>query len=233
MGDADKRLPRKPAGVLFDLDDTLYNRRSTFRAWSETFLRERLGIIDHAECARQLRWMESLDANGYGSKHAVIVEMSHRFPNAAGTVETFYDEFVDRVAFDPEAESLLDHLDAAGLPYGVVTNGSPRQLRKVEALGLGERTRTILISEIFGAKKPEPAIFLAAARSIDVAPGDILFVGDHPLNDIAGARSVGMMTAWLHRNRPWPDGLDPADLTIDDLIQLLPHLAPDYQGAMP
>jgi len=213
-------FPRPIDGVLFDLDDTLYNRRATFRAWSEIFLRERLGITSDGECAEIVTWMESLDANGYGSKHAVIVELCARFPSAIGQVEAFYDEFVERVQFDPEAVELLDHLDATALPYGVITNGTARQQRKIDALRLGDRTSTILISDIFGDKKPSAPIFLAAAKSIGVAPVDILFVGDHPINDIQGARSVGMMTAWLHRDRPWPQEVPPADLTIDNLQNL-------------
>jgi putative hydrolase of the HAD superfamily len=220
MENGSRRLPRKTEGVLFDLDDTLYDRQATFRTWSEAFLRERVGIVDDAECAELLWWMESLDANGYGSKHAIMVEMSRRFPRARGSVEGFYDEFVDRVAFDPEARELLDRLDAAGMPYGVVTNGSSRQLRKVEALRLGDRTKTILVSEIFGAKKPERSIFLAAAKSIGVAPDAILFVGDHPVNDVDGAHSAGMMTAWLRRGRLWPPELAEADLTIESLSEL-------------
>jgi len=217
-------FPRPIRGILFDLDDTLYNRRATFRTWSEIFLRERLGIVDDIECTEIVTWMESLDANGYGSKHAVIVELCARFPNAAGRVEDFYDEFVDRVQFDPEAVDLLDHLDALALPYGVITNGTARQQRKIDALRLDDRTSTILISDIYGDKKPNAPIFLAAASSIGIDPVDILFVGDHPINDIIGARKVGMMTAWLHRNRPWPMDLPPADLTIDSLTELISQL---------
>ena len=213
-------LPRFVDGVLFDLDDTLYDRWATFRAWSELYLRERLGFVDDAECAQIVAWMEALDGNGYGSKHAVIVELCRRFPEAKGDVESFYDEFVGRVAFDLEAAKLLDHLDQYGYPYGIITNGTERQLRKIEALQLRDRTDTIFISDIFGDKKPNAPIFLAAAQSLGVEPSSILFVGDHPVNDIEGARSVGMMTAWLHRGRPWPSELAPADLVIDSLGDL-------------
>ena len=49
---------------------------------------------------------------------------------------------------------------------------------------------------------------------------------DHPINDIVGARSVGMRTAWLHRGKPWPAdaGREP-DLALGSLAELLPTLA--------
>jgi putative hydrolase of the HAD superfamily len=217
------RLIGRIKGVLFDLDDTLYDRRAAFREWGLIFLRERLRV-DEAECAKVMGWMESLDANGYGSKHTIIIEMCRRFPEAKGSVEGFYDEFVERVSLDSETTKVLAHLESRRIPYGVVTNGTERQWRKIDALGLRQRTQTILVSETFGAKKPEEAIFLAAAKSIDIAPSQVLFVGDHPVNDVTGARSSGMLTAWLHRDRPWPPELQPADVTISSLDELLPLL---------
>ena len=41
-----------------------------------------------------------------------------------------------------------------------------------------------------GAEKPDPAIFLAAANSLGVAPNETLMVGDHPVD--AGAERAGM-----------------------------------------
>lgn len=215
-------LPRPALGVLFDLDDTLYDRQAAFRNWGRLFLRERLGVIDEGECASTMAWIESLDANGYGSKHAVIVELCRRYPKAAGCVDTFYDEFVQRIELDPESELVLSHLEAGGIPFGIITNGSERQWRKIDALRLDARTNTILVSETFGVKKPHPSIFLAAAESIAVTPASILFVGDNPHADIAGAKSVGMLTAWLHRGRPWPVELASPDVTISRMSDLLP-----------
>jgi putative hydrolase of the HAD superfamily len=41
-----------------------------------------------------------------------------------------------------------------------------------------------------GAEKPDPAIFLAAAKSLGVTPRETLMVGDHAVD--AGAERAGM-----------------------------------------
>jgi len=35
------------------------------------------------------------------------------------------------------------------------------------------------------------------------------FVGDHPVNDIAGAHSAGMRAIWLRGFHDWPGDLEP------------------------
>ncbi len=219
-----KTTPPQPAvhGVLFDLDDTLYDRQATFRAWTQTFIAERLQISDPAEREELLTWIESVDANGYGSKHDVMRGFKSRFPDVAGTVNDFYDDFIQRVALDDSAADLLNVLDAKAVPYGIVTNGSMRQWSKIRRMGLEMRTSAIFVSEEFGAKKPHPSIFLAAAAAIGVEPRDILFVGDNPGYDIVGSQEVGMQTAWLPRGRTWPDAIKARpDITITDLREII------------
>ncbi|BCL82234.1 hypothetical protein ccbrp13_46990 [Ktedonobacteria bacterium brp13] len=71
------------------------------------------------------------------------------------------------------------------------------QRRKIERLHLDQLTSCIFISEAFGVKKPEAAIFLAAASYVNLPPEQILFVGDHTYLDIWEAHAVGMKTVWL------------------------------------
>jgi FMN phosphatase YigB (HAD superfamily) len=86
-------------------------------------------------------------------------------------------------------------------------------------------TTCIFVCELVGSRKPEAAIFLAAAACLHLAPERILFVGDTPEADIVGAHRVGMRTAWVRRtDRAWPRHLAVAacDLTITTLAELLP-----------
>ena len=215
--------------VLFDLDDTLYDREAAFGRWAAAFVGTRLNPRDEAERREVLGWIASLDASGYGSKYAMFEALHARYPalrEASDTsIERFFEELLAEIRLEPETEVLLAALERAGLPFGVVTNGSARQWRKIERLGLGARTECLFVSETFGSRKPEPAIFLAAAACLGVAPAAVLFVGDHPVNDVVGARRVGMRTAWLHRGKPWPnDTQDKPDVTLDRLTDLLPRL---------
>lgn len=227
-----KRLGRRFRAVLFDLDDTLYDRHAAFARWAESYLHEMCGLTDKASRLEALAQIALLDAGGYGSKKAVLEEVCRLYPSVDETENTgkatalFYEQFFSQLALDAEAVEVLAVLDAAEMPWGVVTNGLARQWRKLEQMGLTERTSCLFVSDTFGSKKPDPAIFLAAAECLKVAPKDILFVGDHPANDILGAQNVGMQTAWLPRGKHWPDdcGHSTPDLTLASLTDLLPLL---------
>ena len=211
--------------VLFDLDDTLYSRRAAFACWADGYLTNTLRLTDPAEAASVRALIHSLDLNGYGSKQAIFERLHADYPALPGSparsLETFFGEFLTHVRPDPDTETLLDALAQASLPFGVITNGSARQWRKLEALGLPARTDCLFVSETFGTKKPDPAIFRAAAAHLGVAPAHILFVGDNPAADIVGAQSVGMAAAWLPSAQPWPDELDSRpDFVINTLTEV-------------
>lgn len=83
-----------------------------------------------------------------------------------------------------------------------------------------------------GLRKPDPAIYLAAAERLGVAPERCLYCGDGAYGELSGAAAVGM-TPYLIRD---PD-LDPDDAlrpepevwdgpAVDDLRGLLPLLPP-------
>lgn len=83
-----------------------------------------------------------------------------------------------------------------------------------------------------GLRKPDPAIYLAAAERLAVAPERCLYCGDGAYGELSGAAAVGM-TPYLIRD---PD-LDPDDAlrpepevwdgpAVDDLRDLLPLLPP-------
>ena len=51
-------------------------------------------------------------------------------------------------------------------------------------------------------QKPDHLPFLEAIGRINVKPESILYVGDHPFNDIKPANEMGMDTLWIdHLNK--------------------------------
>ncbi len=213
------------AAMLFDLDDTLYSRRAAFASWLDAYVTNTLRLTDAAEteCVRAL--VHSLDLNGYGSKQAIFERLHTLYPALPGDAprsqETFFAEFLTHIIPEAETEVLLDALAAAKIPFGVITNGSARQWRKIEALGLDKRTTCLFVSGTFGVKKPDPAIFHAAADCLCLTPSEVLFVGDNPHADIGGAHAAGMPAAWLHRGQEWPAEIkDKPEFVISELGEI-------------
>jgi len=233
------------AALLFDLDNTLFDRDWAVRRWAEAFARAHLALPDDNAGARAeaVAFALALDARGYGAKPPMFAALKARYPALSASVEELVDAFYRQVptyaALDGGARRLLDALEYARVPFGIVTNGSRYQLHTIQALGLDARTPCILVSELVGCRKPDTAIFAAAAARLRVQPGAVLFVGDNPEADVWGAHRAGMRTAWLRRDRgqAWPATIAErcADLTIgalDDLVGLVGRaICPGQAGA--
>jgi 2-haloacid dehalogenase len=56
----------------------------------------------------------------------------------------------------------------------------------------------ILSAEVFRAYKPDPAVYLGAARVFDVPPAQVMLVAAHQ-DDLAAARACGLCTAYIER----------------------------------
>lgn len=63
----------------------------------------------------------------------------------------------------------------------------------------------VLSAELFGRFKPDPAVYLGAARLLDLAPGQLMMVAAHPF-DLLAAQRAGLRTAYIPRPAEWGAG---------------------------
>ena len=96
-------------------------------------------------------------------------------------------------------------------------------LRKVlEHFGVARYFDVISFSDEIGVRKPHPDIFTRTLSALAVPPEAALHVGDDPIADVGGAKSVGMLA--IHLRRPADaDPPVPADATVFTL-QDVPRL---------
>jgi putative hydrolase of the HAD superfamily len=73
-----------------------------------------------------------------------------------------------------------------------VSNFDHRLYGLLEDLRIRPLLDAVILPSDAGAAKPDPRIFQLALRRIGVSPGDALFVGDDPEEDLAGARAAGL-----------------------------------------
>jgi putative hydrolase of the HAD superfamily len=222
-------LPYTVNAVLFDLDNTLADRDEAFLRWARWFAVDTLGCETPSEIESAVASLIVRDAGGYTPRDAFIRALQEQHACLDDDVETLIAALRSQLVahlppLDERATTLLTALDEAHVPWGIVTNGSSvSQLGKIHHLGLADRAHCIVISEEVGIRKPDAEIFRLASERLGVAVSDVLFVGDHPEADVAGAANAGMRTAWLRRSRPWPSHLEPLvpDLVIDSLHDLM------------
>ena len=99
----------------------------------------------------------------------------------------------DSVVF-PGIGALLDQLDDAGRPWGVVTN-KPESLTNplLEALALADRCACIVSGDSLPVRKPNPAPLLLACEIAGVDTSRSIYIGD-AYRDIEAGLRAGMAT---------------------------------------
>jgi putative hydrolase of the HAD superfamily len=91
-----------------------------------------------------------------------------------------------------------------------------------KGLGLEPYLDVIASSEEAGADKPDPAIFRFALEQVGVEPSEAIHVGDQYLQDVVGARNVGIMPIFIDRFDVSPEVTDCA--RIHELTELTRYI---------
>lgn len=222
-------------GVLFDIDDTLIDLRSAALAGFH-----RQTEFDFAAVPTKQREAAAddyaRDAGGHYERYMAgeltfigqRIERIHRayarvgVPSPSGpALEAWSSDYEHaiRAAWAPfdDVHACLDELDALGIPYGAVSNNVEEYQRgKLNAAGL-ERITVVVGSDTAGAPKPDPRPFLAGVALLGTVPGATLYVGDNPVNDVAGALAAGLRAVLLDRD---PDLTNDIPGTLSDLSLL-------------
>lgn len=132
-----------------------------------------------------------------------------------------FDAARNDVSFFPGTLTALRALKAK-YPLVAVTNGNAN----LHTIGIAQLFSAIVTAVDVGVPKPARPIFAAAIEHAGCTPAETLHVGDHPAQDVAGARDAGMRTAWVNREaRDWPADLPPADLQVHNIGELPALLA--------
>ena len=111
-------------------------------------------------------------------------------------------------------------LDALRADYrlGLLSNGS----RLPETVGLAGYFETVVFAQDHRVAKPDKGIFEVVERELGVGPEVCVLVGDHPVNDVAGAHGAGWRSVWIDRDGsvPFPGDGPPPDAVVRTLTEL-------------
>jgi 2-haloalkanoic acid dehalogenase type II len=219
--------------VTFDLDNTLWDVEPTLIAAERTQfawlaqhysqLTERFSKLEirehrmafwksHPELAHQISELrvqstrELLLKAGYGEEEA-----------SSGAIAAFEEFLQVRHQVEPYEEA-LEVLEALAELYtlGALTNGNA-DIFKVD---IGACFDFAYTAEQVNASKPMPDMFHAALARTEVAPTELVHVGDNPDHDVGGAHAAGVFAVWLNASgEPWPSGRPP-HIEINNLREL-------------
>jgi beta-phosphoglucomutase-like phosphatase (HAD superfamily) len=180
----------RPDLVIFDCDGVLVDSEPVTNALLKDDLAQR-GLP---------MTLDQIDKTFVGGTMARVgeqaAEMGADIP--ADWVDQIYREMYRRLGLGTPiiegVEAAMDRLDAAGIPYCVGSNGSLEKMSITLGQHPGLQTRLqgrLYSAHAHGTAKPDPDLFLIAARDFGVPPMRTAVVDDSPTGCIA-ARRAGM-----------------------------------------
>jgi len=204
--------------VVFDLDGVLIQSEEVWDDVRERFVRERGGRYD-AEIQRAMMGMSSPEWSRYLHEHAGVPDE----PDAinAEVVRRLLSAYRDRLPLIPGALDAVGRLGAR-FPLGIASSSNRELIDAVlEAAGLAPLFAATVSSEEVAHGKPEPDVYLEAARRLGVAPERCAAVEDSH-GGIRAAKNAGMRVVAIPNPSYPPDdeALALADVIIDSLDEL-------------
>ncbi len=119
----------------------------------------------------------------------------HEIPTHVNRVFDHFLEYRNQIELFPETTPLLTNL-SQNHTLIALSNGNA----DIHRVGLGQFFAAHFSAESTGKPKPDPTMFLKALEYADVKPHQAIHVGDHPEEDVAAARQIGMHTIWFNQN---------------------------------
>ncbi len=141
-----------------------------------------------------------------------------RIAPLSGELTFLYRRTMGRRFAAPDAKKVVVELSRRGYRLGILSNTiTEREIPQwLEEDGLAAYFSTVVLSSVFGYRKPGTEIFLEAARRIGVPPARSAYVADNPSRDVPGCRQAGFGMIIIM--------LDAAD---QEKKELTPEYAPD------
>ena len=210
--------------IIFDLDQTLIDRTETVRKFlNEQYLR----FVDELTCSKNdfITTLMHKQKNGYADK-LIAYQEAMEILSQSIKAEILFADFKERYGLDgvlfPGIKEMLATVSKT-FTLAIITNGRSKvQNAKIDSEGIREFFKVIKVSEEEGIKKPNEDIYLRCLADLGLAAEDCVFVGDHPVSDVAAPKHLGMKTVWIrseHYDEP-----EAADLVIEAASALVEHL---------
>ena len=212
--------------VLFDLDGTLVDSAPDLGAAVDKMR------VDRGMTSMPLHHYRSMAGAGARGMIGLAFGWTPDHPDYEQLKEEFFSNYeaaltARTVAFEGVA-TLIQHLEALRMPWGVVTNKSKRFTDPLtQAMPLFANAAVIISGDTTPHAKPHPAPLLEAAKRLGVDPKRCVYVGDDERDIVAGhaanmktvAATYGYLGATANVQQ-WQ-----AHAQIDAPLQLIPLLS--------
>jgi putative hydrolase of the HAD superfamily len=203
--------------IMFDLDGTLISQRNASSIVLNQFYidnkyrfsnLEQKEFFDRWSKTGRKNFQEFLKGEITFEEKMVtqILEFFERLDNKIDKKQAkeIFDKFLpiyeENMLLYDDVIPCLEFLKRSNYQLGVITNGhSKDQRNKLRRFDLERYLPIIIISGDIGVAKPNAKIFFECINNLELAPQEIIYIGDTPEMDVVGANKVGMKGVWLNR----------------------------------
>ena len=187
---------------------------------AQTIMKEQQGAPRMSDAEFDMKWEYVVFEEALKDRKENIEDLVKKLRNVNGPAQNW--------SAPPETYTVLNELQAKGLPLGIVSNFSEDVTPIcVKRVGIADYFDFIITSEEVGILKPDPEILHIALQKAQVKPNEAVYVGDHPF-DILCAKKVPMPIIWFNKDEdPIPEGFTSyPDFQIGSLLEL-PEILPN------
>ncbi len=218
-----------PKAVFLDVGWTLVYPREPLWSVLEMIIREADGSTTAGEVESLVhslmmgRREQAIEEFRSGASYTDSDEAFHESFKAMGRVvfgmngiETDHDTLTERTlerfwelenwAVFPDVVPAIRRLREQGVRVLALSNATSELLDFLDRLGLSPHMDDRIISAVEGTKKPDPRIFRTALDRAGVEASEAVHVGDMYLEDVLGARGLGIRPFLMDRG---PHGMFP------------------------
>jgi HAD superfamily hydrolase (TIGR01509 family) len=202
-------MPARIRAITLDLDDTLWpfapvaqRIETALGAWLAEHAPGNATRIDRAAMESDLAALHRERPELIHDVAATRRELLRRMLGTVGDDPALVEaaaavvfEARQQVDLYPEVAAALDRL-AVRRPLIAVTNGNA----DLELTGVSRWLTNVVSPVEVGVGKPDARIFHFACELLELAPAEVLHVGDNLELDVHGALDAGLQAAWVHRD---------------------------------
>lgn len=170
-------------GVVFDLDGTLVDSLgTTFDAFNHAIVQS--GGKEHSPS-------EIVAHFGTGEKHIFAKILgAERAVSAYALALEYMDNNLGRVPLHEGVGDLLEKLKSSNIPIAIFTGRSWDTTKMILSHhGMLDRFITVVANDHVTQPKPSPEGLILALSRMKLLPSEIVFVGDSPVDIIAGKKA--------------------------------------------
>jgi len=242
-----------PRAVVFDLGGTLVHWSDweggapakwglafdAFHAAHDGTAGSKEHFVAAMRAAEKAHW-ERVDRDHWsGPATSVLSEGFRRLGTAVGdhALIAALDGYARAVAgwctVFPDTRETLTTLRERGYRLGLLSNtwwAAEWHNADLAAHGLAGLLDELVYTSDLPHSKPHPSVFREVASRLGVVPAACVMIGDRQIDDVQGARAVGMRAIWRRNDSGFPTSDVTPDATVDALAEL-PILLRRWGGA--